>query len=530
FMHIKHIPLKINGKLDKDALPSPNYLNTVRDIILPRNIREQMIYESFATILNLQHLQWSIDDDFFEYGGTSILAICLVYRLQGHLAVNIADIFKYRTVRLLAENLPLGLHSISQKLDLIKDLYRNIDPKIKQNNQQCPKYIDKYLQNAKQLIFTKFTLKPIKNVLVTGTPGFLGCHLVYELLTSTDYNVYLLVRGDSEQTASNRLEKQFRHYLGDEFELFNNYSSRLSLLCSSLDQDNLGLTTIVYENLITQIDSVIHSAALVKHYGNYKEFYTHNVQSTINLLKFTGQTQLKDFHYISTYSVLQATHNAKSDKLIYTEDCIPSVDITCDSTYVHTKLLGEHEVIISRQLGLNANIYRIGNLAYRAKNYQLPYNIEDNAFFNTLCYIKHTGKFVKELSNFEISPVDITANAIIKLFNKAELNKSTYHVFNPHKFNLTQADIRRLNIKRVSLNDFIEDLNRNLENNEFTLKFILRQGWFSSIEDIKSNLDVNILQTKTELVLKQLDFTWPEITSGEFACYAKSKLDKYFIN
>ncbi len=261
---------------------------------------------------------------------------------------------------------------------------------------------------------------------------------------------------------------------------------------------------------------------MIKHYGNYDEFYAHNVQATINLLEFTGQTRLKDFHYISTYSVLQCTHNAKSDKSIYTEEDLPSDNSTCDNVYAYTKLLGEHQVIKYRQFGLNANIYRVGNLAYIAKNYQLPNNVEENAFFNTLLYITQTGKIAKEISQFEMSQVDNTANAIVKLFDRSELNNSIYHIFNPHKFDLTQANIKQLNIQQVTLEDFIGDIKRDLDSNELALKFVLRQGWLLSVEDIQSNLHLNILQTKTQHILKQLGFVWDFITTEEFDFYAKT--------
>ena len=520
FMHINSMPLTVNGKLDKKALPPPNYLGLEYNTTLPRTSKEQIICGAFALVLNLHNRQFGIDDDFFDFGGTSILAIRLATRLQEHLIINVADIFKYRTPRLLAEKLSISVHSVGEKLNLIKSLYQNFSPQLKQNNQECLKDIDKYLQDANQLRFKSFTFKPIKNVLLTGTPGFLGCNLLYELLQSTNYNVFLLVRGDSEQTAYDRVRKQFQLYFGDE--LLTNCSSRISVLCGALDQNNLGLTTNVYENLIKQIDSVIHAAALIKHYGNYDEFYAQNVQATINLLEFTGQTKLKDFHYISTYSVLQCTHNAKSAKSTYTEEDIPSDNTTCDNVYVYTKLLGEHQVIRYRQFGLNANIYRIGNLAYIAKNHQLPNNVQENAFFNTLQYMIQTRKIAKEISQFEISQVDITANAIIKLFDKPELNNNIYHVFNPHKFDLTQAYIEWLNITQVPLEFFIEELNRKLDTSDLPLQFILRQGWLSKVEDIESNLNVSILQAKTEQVLKQLDFVWNGIASDEFSLYAKN--------
>ena len=101
--------------------------------------------------------------------------------------------------------------------------------------------------------------------------------------------------------------------------------------------------------------------------------------------------------------------------------------------YVQTKLLGEREVVKYRAKGINGNIYRVGNLAFMSKNYRVQENIDDNAFFNWLkCLIK-LRCITKGIDSVEISQTDLTAEAIVRLFDKKQIRNSVFHVFNPFK-------------------------------------------------------------------------------------------------
>ena len=65
-------------------------------------------------------------------------------------------------------------------------------------------------------------------------------------------------------------------------------------------------------------------------------------------------------------------------------------------------------------------------------------NIEDNSFSNWVRCILTLNYIPDEISTIEISPTDLTALAIIKLFDKNELLDEVFHVFNPYFFNIAQ--------------------------------------------------------------------------------------------
>ncbi|MCE3268251.1 MAG: amino acid adenylation protein, partial [Burkholderiales bacterium] len=505
---IKKIPLTSIDKLDKSALPK--YQITLNnDYLSPRNIAEFKICNIYAEILNLPADQVGIKQDFFKLGGNSILAIKLLYRLQQEFKISLNDIFKLRTPAKIA-NLPPYNISLYNKLKQIKSVYEKLSS-YKINIEMQKKKAD-YLQEVKQINFTD-QLKNINNVLLTGATGHLGCHILYQLLNETKYRIYLLIRAGSNSEAFNRVNKKFKYYFDIGLE---QYRSRIIVFAANIEKPDLDIQNKHYKELIISIDSIIHAAALVKHYGNYSTFYRINVQATINLLELAKQTKLKDFHYISTLSVLTNCYIPNYHYCIWTEND-EQTNLKPGNVYNKTKYEGELATIKYRKSGVNSNIYRVGNLAINSKNYRNQENIEENAFFIRVKTILDMGIIPEEIAKVEISPVDYTALAIIRLFDKIQLINKTYHVANPRIYNLSNlfSQCNNLNIKTVAFDEFIDAMLIKLNNkinHERIERFMLHQMWLEEIS-LKNLTQIIVLQDKTNLILDKLNFTWPEITA-----------------
>ncbi|MGW8793015.1 amino acid adenylation domain-containing protein, partial [Streptomyces althioticus] len=98
---LDELPLTLNGKLDRRALPAPDY-GADTDRRGPRTEREKVLCGLFADVLGLAEV--GVDDGFFDLGGDSIMSIQLVSRARrAGLELSVRDIFEHRTVAALAE-------------------------------------------------------------------------------------------------------------------------------------------------------------------------------------------------------------------------------------------------------------------------------------------------------------------------------------------------------------------------------------------------------------------------------------------
>ncbi len=92
-------PLTANGKLDRDALPEPSVATAT--IVAPTTDHERAVCAAVAALLQLDEV--GVDQDFFQLGGDSILAISLLSALRdAGLHVTARQIFTHSTVGALA--------------------------------------------------------------------------------------------------------------------------------------------------------------------------------------------------------------------------------------------------------------------------------------------------------------------------------------------------------------------------------------------------------------------------------------------
>ncbi|WP_378732882.1 amino acid adenylation domain-containing protein [Nocardia brasiliensis] len=96
------IPLTPVGKLDRKALPVPDFSDTNRPYLAPRTPVEQAVAEVFGDVLGRERI--SVDQSFFELGGNSLSATKVVARVNSALGSTIAlrDLFDAPTVAQLS--------------------------------------------------------------------------------------------------------------------------------------------------------------------------------------------------------------------------------------------------------------------------------------------------------------------------------------------------------------------------------------------------------------------------------------------
>src|SRR5438128_850616 len=99
------LPLNANGKVDRQALPEPAAAIQTRAYVAPRTTTEQTIAAIWAEVLRRDQNQISVDDNFFDLGGHSLMATQVISRLRERFAVEIPVrvMFDEPTVIRLAE-------------------------------------------------------------------------------------------------------------------------------------------------------------------------------------------------------------------------------------------------------------------------------------------------------------------------------------------------------------------------------------------------------------------------------------------
>jgi amino acid adenylation domain-containing protein len=104
---IAQLPLTANGKVNRNALPTPLEINAPQrpEPVAPRNPVEQQIEGIWREVLEQE--QVGVHDDFFTIGGDSMLAIKLLTALRHRLRANyqLRDIFLHSTVAAQAQHL-----------------------------------------------------------------------------------------------------------------------------------------------------------------------------------------------------------------------------------------------------------------------------------------------------------------------------------------------------------------------------------------------------------------------------------------
>jgi len=133
FVIMETIPITPNGKIDRKALPKPNYSNIQRtgEIVAPRTSNEKLVADVWKELMGLETI--SIFDNFFELGGRSLVAVKIMARLEQETGkrLPLATLFEHATVEKLAARLEVDATSIT---------WESLVP-IKPNGTKMPLYI-----------------------------------------------------------------------------------------------------------------------------------------------------------------------------------------------------------------------------------------------------------------------------------------------------------------------------------------------------------------------------------------------------
>ncbi|MDN3579773.1 non-ribosomal peptide synthetase [Mucilaginibacter flavus] len=115
FVLMEVIPITPNGKIDRKALPKPDYGDIKRtgDFIAPRTENEKLVAEIWQELMGIKSI--SIGDNFFELGGRSLVAVQIMARIEKETGkrLPLATLFEHATIEKLAARLDIDPASIT---------------------------------------------------------------------------------------------------------------------------------------------------------------------------------------------------------------------------------------------------------------------------------------------------------------------------------------------------------------------------------------------------------------------------------
>ena len=125
YVKLEAFPLNTNGKIDRKALPAPVNDDAVpQQLVLARSDKEARIAAVWREVLGIA--QVGVDQNFFDLGGTSVLAIELAARIEAEIgvAIPLAAIFHAPTVEGLVSVIDKNPGALSLDTPVVVDLRR----------------------------------------------------------------------------------------------------------------------------------------------------------------------------------------------------------------------------------------------------------------------------------------------------------------------------------------------------------------------------------------------------------------------
>ena len=451
YMRLDTMPMTPNGKINRKALPTPELKRSI-DFVAPEGETEQMFAQIFAEVLGIE--QVGALDDFFEIGGTSLNAIkVIVEASKKGVQIVFNDLFNQKTPRALA-------NFVAERKETT-DVETAVSNHVADTS--CTTDVFAPLLSTNTLdAFRKGERQPIGDVLLTGATGYLGIHILNELLTNYKGHILCPIRAKKDEDALRRLKTMYFYYFG-KTEAFQHFDERVEAFAAEVTQPDA-------LNSINDSMTVVNCVANVKHFSAGNDIEMVNIESVRHLISFCLRTSSRLIHISTTSIAGLSVDGVPGPDVKLTEKRLWMGQNIDENKYVYSKYKAEELVLDAiAHHGLNAKIMRVGNLSARQQDGEFQINFNTNNFLALLrAYVVIGMVPYEELGRvFEFSPIDDVASAIMLLATTPK-ECTVFHPYNVHHQYLADIlkgfELAGIQLKRVEMEEFQQALQRMMEN------------------------------------------------------------------
>jgi len=288
------------------------------------------------------------------------------------------------------------------------------------------------------------------HALLTGATGFLGAHLLHELLAQTSARVTCLVRGRDEAHAAERLENNLRH-----FGLWQDaLRARLSVVVGELSEPQLGLGERRFRELASSVDAVYNNAAQFSFVASYDEMRPSHAVATQEILRLASLGRSKRVHHVSSLAVHQSV--TSGDQLIDEAMPLPASE-GLHLPYYQCKWVSERLMWAARDAGFAVTVHRPSFIG--GSSVSGIWNRSDFVC-RMLLAIMELGLMPGDLDLLlDFSPVDYVSRAMVHLSLQPESAGHAFHLQQPETVELKELGgmLRSLGyaVREVPLDDWV---------------------------------------------------------------------------
>ena len=351
FVWLNNMPLTHAGKVDKNKLiPPKELLREASEQQLEGSSVKETLENFWKYYLNLDRVQ--DHENFFHLGGHSLMLANLYNNLPEawKSVLTIGDFYHFPT-----------LGEISYQVE------KRLGEKQPDENERVAEIKQQLLVDSR----LEETFKPegplpehslLRNpghILLTGTTGFVGSHLLEELLLHTKAIIHCLVRSEDKAAGLERIKNTFKRFLLD-WE--TSYSSRIEVIPGDLTLVQFGLNQKNYSDLAKIADVVYHCGSSVSYLEPYPVIRKPNIDGLKNILDFSINQKTKFLVLMSSMGVFSWGRPFTQTSWMNEKDSIDqNLEAVCrDLGYIRTKWVMEKLAEQAQNRGLPLINLRLG--------------------------------------------------------------------------------------------------------------------------------------------------------------------------